>query len=73
MLTKVLTIVDGKKTYLCAAIIGIAAVARYLGYVSDGTYELIVGLFGAGGAMALRQAVAQEKKPLGAAPGPGVG
>lgn len=52
----------GSKTYIIAGVIGIATAARYLGYLSESTYQLVLGLLGAGGLAALRAGVAKEKK-----------
>ncbi len=49
----------GMKTYLAAVMIGLAAVARYLGWLDDGTYQALVGLLGSMGLAALRAGVAK--------------
>jgi len=47
----------GKKTYLCAAVIGVAEAAKYMGYISGAEAGMIETLAGAGGLAALRAAV----------------
>jgi hypothetical protein len=70
---------NGKKTYIVAGLIGLAAGARALGWLDDGIYQMILGLLGAGGLAALRDGVTKSG-PAGPAPfsgldvgGPGTG
>lgn len=39
----------GKKTYIVAALAAVATLFKYLGYLDDDTFNMLVGLFGAGG------------------------
>ena len=48
---------EGKKTYISAAVLGLAALVRALGWVSQEQYELILGLAGSLGLAALRAGV----------------
>lgn len=48
---------EGKKTYISAAILGLAALVRALGWVSQEQYQLILGLAGSLGLAALRAGV----------------
>ena len=44
----------GKKTYLTAALLGLAAFSRAMGWMGQEQYELILGLLGSLGLAALR-------------------
>jgi len=44
----------GYKTYIIAALVGVATVMHQLGYVDADTYTTILGFLGAGGLAALR-------------------
>lgn len=46
----------GKKTYLCAAGVGIVAVLVYLGVIDNQIADVLYGLLGAGGLAGLRAA-----------------
>jgi len=48
---------EGKKTYISAAVLALAALVRALGWVSQEQYELILGLAGSLGLAALRAGV----------------
>lgn len=50
----------GKKTYLIAALIAVATFAKAMGWIDQTTYELILGLLGAGGLAALRAGVTKS-------------
>lgn len=50
---------SGKKTYLTAALLAAAAVARYCGWLDEGTYQAITGLLTGAGLAALRAGVAK--------------
>jgi hypothetical protein len=50
----------GKKTYITAAILGLAGVARGLGWLDTQQYELLLGLLGSLGLAALRAGVANS-------------
>jgi len=47
----------GKKTYISAGVLALAALVRALGWVSQEQYELILGLAGSLGLAALRAGV----------------
>lgn len=46
----------GKKTYLCAAGVGIVAVLVYLGVIDNQIADVLYGFLGAGAVAALRAA-----------------
>jgi hypothetical protein len=48
---------SGYKTYLSAGAIVVVAGMHALGYISDGTYQTLIGLLGAGGLAALRAGI----------------
>lgn len=48
---------SGKKTYLSAAGIAAVTLAHALGYINDGTFQMLIGLLGACGLAALRNGV----------------
>jgi hypothetical protein len=48
---------EGKKTYISAAVLALATLVRALGWVSQEQYELILGLAGSLGLAALRAGV----------------
>ncbi len=52
---------DGKKTYISALILGLATLARALNWVTQEQYELILGLTGSTGLAALRAGVAKPQ------------
>lgn len=52
---------SGYKTYLIAVGVGLATVAKVLGWIDSTTYEVILSLLGAGGLASLRAGVAKEK------------
>jgi hypothetical protein len=49
---------EGKKTYLVAMAIAVATYVKATGYISEPTFQLIVGLLGAGGLVTLRSSIA---------------
>ena len=51
---------EGKKTYITAAVMGLASFALALGLLDRDQYELIVGLLGSAGLAALRAGVAKS-------------
>lgn len=53
----ILSLLAGKKTYLCALALGVVTVAESLGYVDSATARTLQGLVGAGGLAALRAGV----------------
>ena len=60
----------GMKTYLCAALLALSAVAYALGWIERATFEVLFGVFNAGGLAALRKGVRDETAAL---PKPPVG
>jgi hypothetical protein len=48
---------EGKKTYLTALVLGLAAFARALGWLDQQQYEILLGLLGSLGLAALRAGV----------------
>lgn len=52
--------INGYKTYLCAVLLGLATVARALGYIDDATYATLAGLLGAGGLASLRHGLSNN-------------
>jgi len=59
---KVLKLLEGKKTYFVALLIGITAVLQYYGIFEQDVAEMIFGLLGAAGLGTLRNGVAGLKK-----------
>lgn len=51
---------NGYKTYIQAALIGVASVVFYLGLIDQAAYVIILGLLGAGTVASLRHAVRTE-------------
>ena len=47
----------GSRTYICAAVIGAAEAAKYMGYISPAEANVIETLAGAGGLAAIRAAI----------------
>ena len=47
----------GRKTYVIAGLIGLATAVKYMGYIDDEIYKMILGFLGAGGLAALRAGV----------------
>jgi hypothetical protein len=50
---------EGKKTYFTALLLGLATFARAVGYLEQSQYEIILGLMGSMGLAALRSAVSK--------------
>ncbi len=48
---------DGKKTYITAAVLGLASFALAMGWLDREQYEIIAGLLGSLGLAALRSGV----------------
>lgn len=48
---------SGYRTYLCAIGVGIATAALSAGWVDQQTYQIVIGLLGAGGLASLRAAI----------------
>ena len=55
-----ITMLDGKKTYISALVLGLATLVRALNWVTQEQYELILGLTGSAGLAALRAGVAKS-------------
>lgn len=51
---------DGKKTYITAAVLGLASFALAMGWLDKEQYQVIVGLLGSLGLAALRSGVAKS-------------
>ena len=52
----------GNKTYIAAGVMGLATVLHTSGLIDAVTYQLVMGLFGAGGLAALRVGVKKGKE-----------
>lgn len=50
---------EGKKTYLTALVLALAAFARALGWLDQEQYDILLGLMGSLGLAALRAGVAK--------------
>lgn len=50
---------EGKKTYICAFLIGIVVVAAQLGYIDANMRDTLLGILGAGGLVAMRSAMSK--------------
>lgn len=51
---------SGKKTYLIAGGVALAAAAHALGWIDDVVYQAVLGLLGAGGLATLRAGVTKS-------------
>jgi hypothetical protein len=51
---------DGKKTYITAIVAALASFALAMGWMSQGQYEVVLGLLGSLGLAALRAGVAKS-------------
>ena len=47
---------QGYRTYIIAAMIGLVTVGHHLGYIDSITYQTLLGVLGAGGLVTLRAA-----------------
>jgi hypothetical protein len=65
-----MTMLDGKKTYIMAAILSLGTFALVMGWLSKEQYEIILGLFGPLGLAALRAGVARGATEKGKESGP---
>ena len=62
---------EGKKTLIVAAVLGLATVLKTLGYIDEDTFQQVYGLFVAAGLVTIRQAVTTEAaKPVVVVPPP---
>ncbi len=50
---------NGSKTYICAAGLALATFAKVMGWIDESVYNLLAGLFGAGGLAALRSGISK--------------
>ena len=50
----------GYKTYLVAGLAGIVTALKALGYLDEATFQVLMGLLGAGGLASLRAGVAKK-------------
>jgi hypothetical protein len=55
----VIEYLSGKKTYIVAVLVGIVAVAQYLGYITAEIATILYGLLGATGLATTRAAIAK--------------
>lgn len=53
---KYTTLLEGKRTYIAAALIALVTFLRYAGLLDDSVSEILLTLLGAGGLAALRAA-----------------
>jgi hypothetical protein len=53
---------DGRKTYITAAVVALASFALAMGWLSQKQYEVIMGLLGSLGLAALRAGVTKSPK-----------
>ena len=51
---------EGKKTYISAALLALATFARGLGWIDQSQYDMILGVTGALGLAALRSGVSKS-------------
>ena len=56
-MTKLLALVDGYKTYICAGVLGLATGLHALGYLSQSQLETVTLFASSAGLAALRNAV----------------
>jgi hypothetical protein len=61
---------DGKKTYITAVVLGLASFALAMGWLTKEQYQVIIGLLGSLGLAALRSGVAQSTAAKAQAVGP---
>jgi hypothetical protein len=58
---KLIALLDGNKTYICAALLIVASVLHGLGYLDDETFLTVGGLLLGGGIGSARHAIAKKK------------
>lgn len=58
----IVSFLSGKKTYICAVLVGIVTVASYLGWIDQGTSNILYGLLGAGSIAAMRAAITKTNE-----------
>ena len=51
-----MNVLQGYRTYIIAALIGLVTVGHQLGYIDSTTYQTLLGVLGAGGLATLRAA-----------------
>jgi len=56
----IIEILNGKKTYIVAVLVGIVAIAQFLGYISAETATVLYGLLGATGIATTRSAITKN-------------
>jgi len=54
---------DGKKTYICAIVLGVTAVLYSHGSIDGLTRDILFAVFGTGGVMAFRSGMKKNVKP----------
>jgi hypothetical protein len=57
-----MAMLDGKKTYITAAVMALASFAVGMDWLTQGQYQVILGLLGALGLSALRSGVSESEK-----------
>lgn len=57
---KLMAFLKGKKSYLVAAAVAVATFAHHAGLIDTQTYQLIVGLLGAGAVATLRAGIKNQ-------------
>jgi hypothetical protein len=55
---------SGKKTYICAVLLGAATFAKAVGWLDDNSFQVVMSILGALGLAALRSGV-QKSGPTG--------
>ena len=51
---------DGKKTYISAIVLALVTFAKAMSWIDQSSYELLLGVVGAGGLAALRAGVTKS-------------
>ena len=51
---------SGKKSYIIAACVGLVVAARFLNLLDETTYQVLLGLLGAGGIASLRAGITKS-------------
>ena len=52
-----MSVLKGKRTYIIAALVGVATAVHHLGFIDTALYQAILGFLGAGGLATLRAGV----------------
>jgi hypothetical protein len=59
----VIKFLDGKKTHICAIVLGVTAVLYAHGSIDEMTRDILFATFGTGGIMAFRSGMKKNVKP----------